>query len=67
MTTTEMNDCKDFVPWTHPAYEDAGCAGCAYFLIFSDSDMHCQIENKLVRKKKKCKAFGLVDLVIRND
>lgn len=64
---TEINDCKDFVPWTQPSYEEAGCSGCALFLIYTDSHIECQLQHGIKREKINCKAFGLVNLVIKDD
>jgi len=62
-----MNDCKDFVPWTQPCYKDAGCSGCALFLIFTDGYIECQLRHAIKREKLNCKAFGLANLVIKDD
>ena len=57
--------CNEFKEWTQKHYEDAYCAGCCYFLLFTDGNYDCQLGCALERRIVMSKVFGKAELVVK--
>ena len=59
--------CSNFSSITHQHYEDAGCYGCSFLMMWTDGYVDCMHpkEHFLKRETIECKAFGLADIVVR--